>query len=742
MGPVSPALRGESVEYDRGALVERYVTLAASVEQQFMILEPISLAGKDLVIAGSVRSEGRLHRGATGWSWRGGGGAVGLGEVTVRDASGKTLPAALEATATTTRLVVAGAALAAAVYPVLIDPEIGANDFQISRMEPTGSSLKQAVAYNSVNDEYLVVWQGDDIGTEYEIHGQRLDATTGEEIGENDFRISDMGPDGDALYDGLDPAVAYNPANNEYLVVWSGDDVFDEYEIYGQRLDAATGEEIGENDFRISDMGPDGDNDFHAVCPEIAYNVLENEYLVVWHGDDDDTLFASEVYGQRIDAAAGLEVGENDFRISQMGPEGDAQFQAFDVAAAHNSTRNEYLVIWLGNETLSNYEIFAQRLDGVTGAEIGEDDFQISEVPGAGGIFEDVSCPRVAYNPTDDQYLIVWSEETTGFNWEIYGQRLDGSSGEETGEDDFRISDMIDAGETPPNVYGANPDVAYSSEDGEYLVVWNGSDAPLDSGSGESEIYGQRLDAATGAEVGANDFRLTDMGPDGSTTYDAFEPMVAHNPLRNEVLIVWWGDNAVDEDFEIYGQRYLAGLFEDDFEDEEIAPDWTLERGTWTEREGLLVGVPDDDVGTQVKARAIATGFEGCEVCTVEAQLEARNGSGGPAEVHVRLLGWYASRQTNVSVTLKPEQDKVVYRQKEGAVTLLRRDFFSPIEEGISYDVRIAFDGSRFQVLLDSAVIFDEANAGGDLPFGTVGFQSRNSDIAVAVVAAVTPLPE
>ena len=42
------------------------------------------------------------------------------------------------------------------------------------------------------------------------------------EIGANDFRISFMGQD--ALYDAFRPAVAYNSTENEYLVVWHGDD--------------------------------------------------------------------------------------------------------------------------------------------------------------------------------------------------------------------------------------------------------------------------------------------------------------------------------------------------------------------------------------------------------------------------------------------------------------------------------------------------------------------------------------
>jgi hypothetical protein len=70
-----------------------------------------------------------------------------------------------------------------------------------------------------------------------------VNAANGAEIGANDFRLSDMGPDGDANYDAWNPAVAYNNTTNEYLAVWSGDDdtgrlVDEEYEIFGQRLDA------------------------------------------------------------------------------------------------------------------------------------------------------------------------------------------------------------------------------------------------------------------------------------------------------------------------------------------------------------------------------------------------------------------------------------------------------------------------------------------------------------------------
>ncbi len=98
---------------------------------------------------------------------------------------------------------------------------------------------------DSFDNEYMVIWSGDDntmplVNNEYEIFGQRI-TTAGNEIGDNDFRISDMGPDGYYYYGAHTPALTYtDQALNTYLTVWSGDDntetVDDELEIFGRLL--------------------------------------------------------------------------------------------------------------------------------------------------------------------------------------------------------------------------------------------------------------------------------------------------------------------------------------------------------------------------------------------------------------------------------------------------------------------------------------------------------------------------
>ena len=86
------------------------------------------------------------------------------------------------------------------------------------------------------------------------------------EFGTDDFVISD-----DSLGEDARPAAAYNSIDHEYLVVWRGVAGIDptgyppeEYEIFGQRFDASSGDPLGVN-FRISYVGMDGDSTFRHL---------------------------------------------------------------------------------------------------------------------------------------------------------------------------------------------------------------------------------------------------------------------------------------------------------------------------------------------------------------------------------------------------------------------------------------------------------------------------------------------
>jgi hypothetical protein len=201
----------------------------------------------------------------------------------------------------------------------------------------------------------------------------------GQEVGTNDFRISQAFNDGDCAFDVFTPDVTWNPDKNEYLVVWQGQNMKigsnnSSFEIFGQLLNAS-GVEIGTNDFRISDVGGDDtrqqipENDFRARDPEVIYVDGLDIYLVAFCADDNTGTLVNneqEVFVQVLDGS-GVEIGTNDMRITDMGPDTDADFEAFAPAMALNPITGQIMVVYHAHDNASGQhadetEIYLQRL--------------------------------------------------------------------------------------------------------------------------------------------------------------------------------------------------------------------------------------------------------------------------------------------------------------------------------------------------------------------------------------------
>ncbi|MEL6943147.1 MAG: hypothetical protein AAFO82_10805, partial [Bacteroidota bacterium] len=448
--------------------------------------------------------------------------------------------------------------------------EVGTNDFRISFTGEDGDhrfeAKNSALAYNSTNNEYLAVWTAnikptDDVEhvSQYEIWGQRLDGNTGNTIGDM-FRISDMGPEDSDAYGANGPAVTYNSQDNEYLVVWYGDDdtgnaVRNEAEIWGQRIDGATGTEVGQNDFRISTMGPPSNPLADARFPALAYNSQDNEYMVVWYGDVffDEKL---EIWGQRL-AADGRELGENDFRISVSGGNYDIRYGGFDPSIAYNSVDNEYMVVWYGGQlsiSEGEEEIWGQRMSA-DGDFLGEQPLRISDIGVDNSKNYDARSPNITFNSVNDEYLVVWSGNEAGYDkddFRTWGQRIDGATGVEVGENDFLISNYGPDRVLPSENHVV--DIAYDYKNNRYLVVWSADDFNGTNTDGELEIWGKRLNGMDGTGIEIEEFRISDVGTNENEDFDAERPYVVFNSQNEEFLTIWQADE-IEEDFEIYGQR-------------------------------------------------------------------------------------------------------------------------------------------------------------------------------------------
>lgn len=458
--------------------------------------------------------------------------------------------------------------LALALTVPALAQEVGTNDFRITTAGADGDgdidALNGSVAYNSTNADYLVVWEDDSIlDGKVQIFGQRLDGD-GSLIGAA-FRISESADDTDTGIDATSAVVVYNSTNNQYLVAWDSDELLGgEDEIFGQIVNA-DGTLSGTN-FRISDAGVDGDTGADALNPSVAYNPTLNEYLVVWEADEAPS--EDEIYGQRLDAT-GAEVGTNDFRISDAGPEGNSLFDAEFPDVAYNAVSGTYLVVWNGEDDIAplvenEEEAFGQLLDGA-GVEIGPNDFRISSMGADGDADFDAFNPEVVAGDGSD-FFVVWNGDGTFDNeFEIYGQTIDGTTGAEIGVDDVKLSD--NGPDLDADYDALEPEVAYNSVNNRYIVTWYSDDDEGGMVEGEAEVFVQWVDASAGfegTEIGDNDVRISDMGGIGDTAFDAFDPKVVYNGFDQEYLVIWSSDDnegsLVDNEIEIFGQRLIGNF--------------------------------------------------------------------------------------------------------------------------------------------------------------------------------------
>jgi uncharacterized repeat protein (TIGR01451 family) len=404
------------------------------------------------------------------------------------------------------------------------------------------------------------------------------------EVGTNDFRISQEAVAGGVGFS----SAAYDPATDQYLVVWSAAAVDSppeaKYEIHGQFLDGRTGAEIG-SDFLVVRHGAAGDVQTDAFNPDVVFDATRNEFVVVYVGSDDlnvdPNILADvrEVYAQQI-SPAGAQVGA-ELRVSDLGTNDlDTNYDVTEPPdVVWNATDDEFLVVFGGDSDENGMvngeqEIFEQRLgwSGTNLVEVGANDVQISDVGGVNGLSAfDANDPAVAWNSTDDTYLATWQADDTGTDnaFRIYGQLLT-AAGAETGTNDFLIGGAGAANDTTTETFV--PDVGWNATSGTWLVVWEGDGANGTAGSvNDFEIWGQRLNPA-GTPAGSV-AQLTQTGTPGTASH-AQDPALAWNSVSNEWLLTWVGDFS-GPDQEIFGKRLgpTLGVVEDTFRISDMGPD-------------------------------------------------------------------------------------------------------------------------------------------------------------------------
>jgi hypothetical protein len=285
------------------------------------------------------------------------------------------------------------------------------------------------------------------------------------------------------------PSVAYNSANNEYLIVWfdlrnqptTGNDVF------GQRL-SANGTLLGGNIPIATEVGAQ----FGAF---VAYNSIDNNYLVAWKSqfDGPSSPNFNDAFG-RLVSNGGIPLG-GAFHISEAGDE---------ISSAYNSTNNEYLV--------------TGRAAGISGQIVSNS----GSLVGGGIVISTVGAPapngQVIYNPTINEYFATWRDQV---DENLKGHRISATG--------VLIGTPILISPFFPESSSPTASIAFDPANNRYIIVFARFQG--------MEIWGQ-LVSSSGALIGSNFLIQTVSSPIET-------PSVAHSSIDNAFFLVWRDGNNV-----------------------------------------------------------------------------------------------------------------------------------------------------------------------------------------------------
>jgi subtilisin family serine protease len=160
-------------------------------------------------------------------------------------------------------------------------------------------------------------------------------------------------------------------------------------------------------------------------------------------------------------------------------------------------------------------------------------------------------------------------------------------------------------------------------------------------------------------------------------------------------------------------------LFCDDFEDGIPPANWLFKSASaWNETGGSLVGTPGGRKALAVATPAFAGGFN----ITVQAQMQT---AGGPRNI-LWLLGWFVDKKNTMELLMKQQSGKWILKQRSAGRVVAKIKGSSPIAVGTTYNISLSFNGTQFQLTVDSVPVLSLTPVG-TVPTGTVGFQVKNT---------------
>ena len=369
------------------------------------------------------------------------------------------------------------------------------------------------------------------------------------------------------------PCVEYNPIDNDFMVVWhTGGKLVPEDTISHDSIDGQVVSSQGVltgDPFELSPPEPGW-----KTLPKLAHNIYTNQYMVTF--TTGLVFIGQSGYIGRLSSAGEYLYGPNrlydsPYNLSHptivfnpnrqeylvayndkyvvsdtetldnlgfildvngdvtTGPFiiGSPQGTQFNPQVAYNATDDTYMINW---EDFRNVGGMADPSD-IYGALLNHAGEEISEFPMIDDFGEpdagDQRVQKLAYNPDRNELLAVWRDVRPSFDGAALVGRIFQADGTPAG-DNFVIVDA-------PGDQGY-PQFVYVQERKQYFIAW------YDTRDGNSDIYARWLNRS-GQPVGDEIPVFTGSGNQGY-------PYLAYNPLMERFLITWRDENAPD-DYEV-----------------------------------------------------------------------------------------------------------------------------------------------------------------------------------------------
>ncbi|OPX19064.1 MAG: hypothetical protein BZ151_11245, partial [Desulfobacca sp. 4484_104] len=232
--------------------------------------------------------------------------------------------------------------------------------------------------------------------------------------------------------------------------------------------------------------------------PTVACDQDNHEYMVVWEqpfNDDEDDIYAKDV------SSTGV-VHSTRYFVARHSSSESSHDSIF------NRDEQEYVVVWDDNSSSSHY-IRLGRYKGA-GSSVDEDSMYSTEP---------VHRPHVAYNPSRDEYFVLFEREVSPGSNEIRAQRFS-LSGSQAG------SQILISNASPDE---RRPAVSCNPAKNLYLVVWQ--EETDHSGTYSYDIRGLMVNG--NGSFHGSEFSIA------SSEYDLTTPQVTYNAKAKQFLVVW-----------------------------------------------------------------------------------------------------------------------------------------------------------------------------------------------------------